>query len=87
MCRRIHQAGKYRDRYRENLRALIETKIQAQPMAQGITSAVRRPVVDILKALQSSLASAKKPVKAGHGLAVGAKDADPEIRRRSKKPA
>ena len=50
----------YRDRYRENLRALIDAKIQEQQTAQGTPALVRPPVADILDALKHSIALAKK---------------------------
>jgi DNA end-binding protein Ku len=43
----------YRDRYRENLRALIEAKIQGQEIVDGAAEPVRTPVLDASLALRS----------------------------------
>jgi DNA end-binding protein Ku len=77
----------YRDRYRENLRALIDAKIQEQPTTQALSAALRRPVIDILDALKSSLASAKKPMRAAQDSSVSSADPGPEMRRRPRRRA
>lgn len=77
----------YRDRYRENLRALIEAKIQEQPAAQALSAPLRRPVIDILEALKSSLASAKKPMRATQDSSVPSTNPGQEMRRRPRRRA
>jgi DNA end-binding protein Ku len=77
----------YRDRYRENLRALIEAKIQGQEIAAGVPEPVRPPVLDIIRALETSLAHAKKPATVAQGAGAVAVDADTEICRRPRKRA
>jgi DNA end-binding protein Ku len=77
----------YRDRYRENLRALIEAKIQGRDIADGVAEPVRPPVLDIVRALETSLARAKKPSSVGNGAGAGPADTDTEICRRPKKRA
>jgi DNA end-binding protein Ku len=54
---------KFRDRYREQVEALIAAKIQGREVASGQPQAASAaPVVDIMEALKKSLASARKPV-------------------------
>ncbi len=53
---------KYRDRYRDQLNALISAKMQGGQVAeQPAGEAAGAPVVDILEALEKSLAAARKP--------------------------
>ena len=53
---------KYRDTYNDNLRALIEAKVQGQEV---VATPVREmaKVIDIMEALKQSLAIAKKPAR------------------------
>jgi DNA end-binding protein Ku len=52
---------KYKDTYRETLRAMIDAKIQGQEVVAPPAAQELAPVVDIMEALKSSLASLKKP--------------------------
>jgi DNA end-binding protein Ku len=53
---------KYRDRYREQLESLIASKLQGREVAeQPAAKQAGAPVVDILEALQKSLAAVRKP--------------------------
>ena len=54
------EPDKYRDTFNDNLRALIEAKVQGQEV---VATPVREPakVIDIMEALKQSLAIAKKP--------------------------
>lgn len=56
---------KYRDHYRENLRALIDAKIRGEEVK--LEQACPKPIVapDILEALRASLARTKKPAEMG----------------------
>lgn len=56
---------KYRDHYRENLRALIDAKIRGEEVK--LEQARPKPIVapDILEALRASLARTKKPAEMG----------------------
>ncbi|MEO7651732.1 MAG: Ku protein, partial [Bryobacteraceae bacterium] len=54
---------KYKDTYRENLQALIETKRQGQKVVE-ISSPHIAPVIDIMEALRKSLEIKKKPMVA-----------------------
>jgi DNA end-binding protein Ku len=57
------EPAKYKDHYRESLRALIDAKIRGEELrVPGATEPAPPPVVDILEALKASLARAKKPV-------------------------
>lgn len=61
---------KYRDRYRENLQALIETKVRGQEVGERVAEPALAPVVDLLEALQASLARAKKPMAVASAVAA-----------------
>jgi DNA end-binding protein Ku len=54
----------YRDRYRENLRALIEARIQAEKIAPEDPAPMRGPVPDLMQALKASLARRRNPLTA-----------------------
>ena len=56
------EPAKYKDTYRENLRALIDAKIRGEEMRVGITAPRPAPVPDILEALKTSLTRVRKPV-------------------------
>jgi DNA end-binding protein Ku len=52
---------KYKDTYRETLRSMIEAKVQGQEVVAPPPAQELAPVIDIMEALKSSLASIKKP--------------------------
>lgn len=54
---------KYRDTYRDNLRAMIEAKIQGQEIVAPVEPQQAK-VIDIMDALKASLAALKKPAAA-----------------------
>jgi DNA end-binding protein Ku len=54
-------AEKFSDTYRENLRALIDAKIQGHIVVAPPAAQEMAPVVDIMDALKKSLAQLKKP--------------------------
>lgn len=54
---------KFKDKYRERLKAAIAEKVEGGAVTQAVTPAAKAPVVDIMAALQKSLANARKPVK------------------------
>jgi DNA end-binding protein Ku len=56
------EPAKYKDRYRENLRALLDAKIRGEELQLGAPPPVPAPVADILEALKASLERLKKPV-------------------------
>jgi DNA end-binding protein Ku len=53
---------KWRDRYEESLKELIESRTPAPSPSVPAAGAARAPVVDILEALKKSLERARKPV-------------------------
>jgi len=55
------EPSKYRDHYQENLRALLEAKIQGKEIEDRAGKPALTPVVDILEALKASLARKKEP--------------------------
>lgn len=52
---------RYRDTYRETLRSMIDAKIAGEDVVAAPQEAELAPVIDIMEALKSSLASLKKP--------------------------
>jgi DNA end-binding protein Ku len=53
---------KYKDEYRENLRAMIQAKVEGREVVETAPAVHKAPVIDIMEALKLSLAQAKKPV-------------------------
>jgi DNA end-binding protein Ku len=53
---------KFKDTYREKLQELIAAKIEGSETAAQASVSKRAPVVDIMEALQKSLAMRRKPV-------------------------
>ena len=53
---------KYKDEYRENLKAMIKAKVEGKEIVETAPAVHKAPVVDIMEALKMSLAQAKKPV-------------------------
>ncbi len=58
---------KYKDEYRENLKAMIEAKVKGQEIVEVAGPQRLAPVVDILEALKMSLAEVKKPARSANG--------------------
>ncbi|MFZ0937768.1 MAG: Ku protein, partial [Bryobacteraceae bacterium] len=57
------EPAKYKDNYRESVRALVDAKIRGEELkVLGATEPAPPPVTDILEALKASLARTKKPV-------------------------
>jgi DNA end-binding protein Ku len=61
---------KYSDSYRENIRALIDAKIQGQEIVAPPAAQVGAPVLDILEALKVSIAQLKKPAASAREAAA-----------------
>ena len=57
----ISASVKYKDTYRENLRALLDAKIRGEELKLEASAPVPAPVPDILEGLKASLARLKKP--------------------------
>ena len=55
------EPAKYRDTYRENLRAMLDAKIRGEELKREEPAPVPVAVLDILEGLKASLARAKKP--------------------------
>src|SRR3982750_4893326 len=66
---------KYHDSYRENLKKMIEAKIEGKKVVAA-PSEHTAPVIDIMEALKRSLAEKRKPAQAA--TAVASSDADQE---------
>jgi DNA end-binding protein Ku len=57
------EPDKFKDKYRERLNAAIASKMEAGDITEAPpAAAAAAPVVDIMAALQESLAKARKPV-------------------------
>jgi len=58
---------KYKDDYRENLKAMIQAKVEGKEIVETAPTQHKAPVIDVLEALKMSLAQAKKPVSSASG--------------------
>jgi DNA end-binding protein Ku len=70
------EPGKYFDAYRQNLRAMIDAKIQGQEIVAP-AEVQQTKVIDIMDALKASLAALKKPAAAEEAEPAAA----PKVRR------
>ncbi|MCZ2150141.1 MAG: Ku protein [Bryobacterales bacterium] len=68
------EPSKYKDNYRENLRAMIEAKIAGQEVVAP-AEAQQVKVIDIMDALKASLAALKKPAE------TAVEEERPKVRR------
>ncbi len=78
---------KYHDAYRENLRQMIEAKIEGRKVVETPAAHIA-PVIDIMEALKKSLAEKKKPAMAETATAAHAHEvveAAPKKRARKSK--
>ncbi len=75
--------AKYHDTYRENLRKMIEAKIEGRKVVATPAPHVA-PVIDIMEALRKSLAEKRKPVQAA-SAASAAHEAEPARKRARRK--
>ena len=79
---------KYKDTYRENLRALIAAKVEGKETVEPPAPTHLAPVIDILEALKMSIAEAKKPVRTAEGRpSLGAAEAESKAKRGKKASA
>ena len=77
---------KYKDTYRENLRALITAKVEGKETVEPPAPTHLAPVIDILEALKMSIAEAKKPVRTAEGRPSSTPaEAESKARRVSRK--
>lgn len=77
---------KFKDNYRERLRQLIDAKVAGREVAQAAEVRPSAKVVDIMDALQKSLAAARerKPVEAENPSRKVAKSERPSAKKRQK---
>jgi DNA end-binding protein Ku len=66
------EPDKYKDDYRENLKAMIEAKVEGKEVVETAAPAHKAPVIDILEALKMSLAEGKKPPRSVREATTGA---------------
>jgi DNA end-binding protein Ku len=64
------EPAKFKDNYRETLRAMIDAKIAGQDVVAAPQAEEIAPVVDIMEALRSSLEALKKPAAAEEAAAA-----------------
>jgi len=67
---------KYHDGYRENLRQMIEAKIEGKKVVETPEAHIA-PVIDIMEALKKSLAEKRKPAQVATAAAASAEAAGP----------
>ncbi|HKW75095.1 MAG TPA: Ku protein [Terriglobales bacterium] len=65
------EPDKYKDEYRENLKAMIQAKVEGRQVVETAAPAHKAPVIDILEALKLSLAEGKKPPRSVREPAAG----------------
>ena len=73
---------KYHDEYRDNLKALIQAKVEGRETVEVPAATQLAPVIDIMEALKMSRANAKKPA-----ASVKSASAEAEKSKRSRKGA
>ena len=78
---------KYKDTYRENLRALITAKVEGKETVEPPAPTHLAPVIDILEALKMSIAEAKKPVRTAEGRPSPGAEAESKAKRGRKASA
>lgn len=71
---------KYKDEYRENLKAMIQAKVEGREVVETAPTVHKAPVIDIMEALKMSLAQAKKPAVS---VASGSDSGDKGRKRKS----
>lgn len=74
---------KYKDSYRDTLRAMIEAKVTGQEVVAAPVAQELAPVVDIMEALKASLSALKKPAASDEDDAGGPSLAVDNRRRRA----
>lgn len=73
---------KYKDSYRETLRAMIDAKVKGQEVVAAPVAQELAPVVDIMEALKASLSALKKPAASDEEDASGGPSIVVDNRRR-----
>ncbi|MGH9564727.1 MAG: Ku protein [Candidatus Angelobacter sp.] len=66
------EPDKYKDEYRENLKAMIQAKIEGKQIVEPAAPTHKAPVIDILEALKMSLAEGKKPPRSVREASIDA---------------
>lgn len=74
---------KYKDSYRDTLRAMIDAKVTGQEVVAAPVAQELAPVVDIMEALKASLSALKKPAASDEDEAGGPSVAIDSRRRRA----
>jgi len=80
------EPAKYHDTYRDNLRKMIEAKIEGKKVVETPTPHVA-PVIDIMEALRKSLEAKRKPVQAATASASAAESEVEAPRKRARRRA
>lgn len=79
------EPAKYKDHYRENLRALIMAKVEGRETVEPAAPQRLAPVIDILEALKLSLARSKKPVRSVSSEGSSRRATEPDSSAKAKK--
>jgi DNA end-binding protein Ku len=77
---------KYKDEYRENLKAMIQAKVEGKEIVETAAPTHKAPVIDILEALKMSLAEGKKPPRSVREGSTGAEVTAESSAGESEKP-
>jgi DNA end-binding protein Ku len=80
------EPAKYQDTYRENLKKMIEAKVQGHKVVETPASHIA-PVIDIMEALKRSLEQKKKPVQSAVASSAEEEDEQPVAKKRTRKRA
>jgi len=79
---------KYKDTYRDNLKSMIEAKVQGREIVETPAPTLA-PVIDIMEALKKSLAEQKKPIRSATAVVAETETeteapAEPAARKRKR---
>jgi DNA end-binding protein Ku len=81
------EPSKYKDTYRETLRAMIDAKIQGEEVVAAPVAQELAPVIDIMEALKSSLAALKKPASREEAAEAAPAEVQPAKPKRVRRAA
>jgi DNA end-binding protein Ku len=74
---------KYKDDYRENLKAMIRAKVEGKEIVESAPAVHKAPVIDIMEALKASLSQVRKPVRSTTEAGSNAGDKSKKARKSS----
>jgi DNA end-binding protein Ku len=80
------EPAKYQDSYRENLKKMIEAKVEGHKVVETPAPHIA-PVIDIMEALKRSLEQKKKPVQSAVASSAEEEEEQPVAKKRTRKRA